>query len=139
MTRSKRFEKPGSQQVLWDIEVGSITSGEIHVEVSDVRLSYGGRLSVGRPIVCDWHIPAGGPLNKNKDCYVLDPLGGPPRNITMFPADGMTQMQRPPLWDADNKRIYFVRGGIVWRAASDQTRPAEFRDPADFGRRGTRH
>lgn len=113
-----RFEKPGSQQILWDLCVVSISSHQVRVLASNVRFDYDGASFTWSPDSSRLAYLTGGPLETKigtSDCYLVDLKAGIARNVTMFAQQGLLYKQRSPLWDADGQFIYVIRDGSIWK------------------------
>ena len=118
-TTPKRFEKPGSQQILWDLSIVAVSSGKQSLVASDVRFDYDGASFSWSPDSLHVAYLAGGPMEfetGHGDCILADLNGGPPLNITSFRGRGPRQKQRRPLWDAAGKLVFMIRGDSVWKA-----------------------
>jgi dipeptidyl aminopeptidase/acylaminoacyl peptidase len=125
----RQFEKPGSQQILWELNVISIATGEERTVASGIRLLYGSAFSwsPNRPQLC---YSAFGSEEKFDNSYVVDVSGGSPRNITMFRKEAPHVLARyrqdfRPLWSADGKFVYVIRGGTIWKAYTSQPKAIE--------------
>lgn len=125
-TIPRRFEKPGSQQIIFDLVTVALSSGKERVVASDVRLDFGGRFNWS-PDGSRLSYRNFGPEERTFDCYVVGLDGENPRNVTML----ARQQEWPPhtskdaLWDIDGKSIYFITKGVLWRASLQQGRASE--------------
>lgn len=124
-TSPKRFERPGSQQVLFDIVILSLGTGEDRILVQDARLSLGAFAITWSPDGSLLSYQLGG-VEGNGDLYVVDAHGGAPRNLTNFPHQQLSTLSRPPLWDAVGQNVYFINQGAVWKAPVNQSKGSEF-------------
>jgi dipeptidyl aminopeptidase/acylaminoacyl peptidase len=124
-TTPARFEKPGSQQTLFDLVLVALqTSGE-RVLASGFRLDYDGAAFNWSPDGSYLSFHAGGTEERAFDCYVVDLTGSRPRNLTLFPSSGPALYKASlPLWD-NKGHIYLVRDGVLWRASVDGQRAVE--------------
>lgn len=120
-TSPLRFEKPGSQQVLFDFVTETISGAETKLLASGIRLNQdGGPFSWspnGRYLVYRTY----GTEESINDCYAVGTGGGTPRNVTAM----VSPQQWPksePTWDAKGKEIYFISNGALWRAGIDGTK-----------------
>jgi len=132
LSRPRRFEKPGSQQILWDIDVAFIATGEQRSMVTDVRLAFGGASFSWSPDSSRLAYRASGLLETRGDCYIVDAKGGTPLRVTTFPSGGMVFTQFPPLWDTSGGYVYLIQRGTIWRASTVQTQPAQLADLGPF-------
>jgi len=123
-TSPKQFEKPGSQQVLWDLIVISLKTNKEQLLASDRQLDYAGNSFNWSPDSSRLVYQTGGP-NANGDCFVLDVNAGTPQHIASFLRQSSSYVQQPPVWDANGKSIYFIRDGALWKANSDQENPVQ--------------
>ncbi len=128
----KRFERPGSQQILWNIDIATVALGERRSVASDVRMSHGGSTFSWSPDGSKIAYEVTGQLETQGDCYVIDLEKGTSVKATTFAPEGLIPGLRPPLWDPTGKFIYFVRRGVAWRAAADQLAPFKLADIAPF-------
>lgn len=112
-----RFERPGSQQILWALSVVSVATGKIQSLASDIRLEYDGSPFSWSPDNSRLVFLTGGPIEHNKkgDCYLVDLKEQGPKNLSHFNSSPGREKQRAPLWDATGESIYFIRDGAVWR------------------------
>jgi dipeptidyl aminopeptidase/acylaminoacyl peptidase len=118
-TTPKRFEKPGSQQILWDLSIVALSTGQEFLVASEVRFDYDGASFSWSPDSLHVAYLTGGRMEfeaGHGDCFLGDLSGGPPRNITNFRGNGPRQRQRRPLWNAAGKSVYLIRGDSVWTA-----------------------
>ena len=124
-TTPTRFEKPGSQQILFDLVLVALQRSEERVIASDFRLDYDGAAVSWSPDGSYLSFHAGGIEERAFDCYVVDLMGSKPRNVTLFPPLGPALYKAsPPLWD-DKRHLYLVRDGVLWRASVDGQRAVE--------------
>lgn len=126
-TSPKRFEKPGSQQVIYDLIVITLNGLQERVAAPDIPLDLLGDFSWspdGRQLAFETN----GDGYLAIDCYVVDAAGGEPRNITLFPAmketSWLNNMLRPR-WGAQGDCIYLIRNGEFWRAGLSGSKPVE--------------
>ena len=121
-SRPNRFEKPGSQQILFDILSVDILGKEERLLASDVHLDYDGAALSWSPSGSHLSFHAGGPGDKAHDCYVVDLKSGKVENVThLQPQRPLERKAETPLWDANGKNIYFINDGALWRASLDRS------------------
>jgi dipeptidyl aminopeptidase/acylaminoacyl peptidase len=116
-TIPKRFEKDGSQQILFDLAVAQIRGGKEAVLASDIRLEFSGDRFRWSPdsrqiAYCESGPRVGG------DCYVAQVEGKRPENITGLASsrEGDFSGSVAPLWDAPGRSVFFLHRGALWRA-----------------------
>ncbi len=118
----KSYEKPGSQQILYDLATVTIATNQERVVASDIRLDFGGAAFSWSPngTLLSYH--TGGTEEHVYDCYIVSGEGGPPRNIThLQPLPQRERMKASvPLWDTAEKHVYFVRDGGLWQSSVSQ-------------------
>lgn len=122
------FERAGSQQVLWDLTVITVSDRHTTVVASDIRLDYDGGAFTWSPDSSGLAYLTGGPLEASAgiaDCFLVNSNGGTRRNVTMFPQQTLFAKQRPPLWDASGTSIYVIRNGSMWKTDIAQGRAKE--------------
>lgn len=124
LTSPKRFERPGSQQVLFDIVVLDLATREDRVVVQDARLSLGASAFSWSPDNSLLSYQVGG-VEGNGDLYVVSAHGGAPRNLTKLPHQQLSALLWPPLWDAAGQNVYFINQGAVWKAPMNQDKGSE--------------
>lgn len=119
-TSAKRFERAGSQQILFDMTVLTVSTGQSRTVGRDLRFGAGGNTFT-------WS-PDGGMLayealgfEANGDCFVVDIAGGAPRNLTNFPPGRVGGFA--PVWDSSGHRLYFIRSSSLWTVDLEQTGP----------------
>jgi dipeptidyl aminopeptidase/acylaminoacyl peptidase len=119
-----RFEKPGSQQILFDLDVVMIGTGQSRIAGSDIRLDHDGAAFSWSPDGTRLSFRGGGPAELAGDCYLVDLGDGGTHNLSMFPPSktGDSPGAAEPVWDATGSEIYFIRDGNLWRADLDQER-----------------
>ena len=118
----QRFEKAGSQQILYDLGAVTLSTRTDRVLVSGIRFDLAGLFNVS-PDSSQIAFCSGGELDEAHDLYVVSVAkGGMPQNLTNRvhkesdgggPAQGFGLSL--PLWSADGKRIYSLRRGTLWR------------------------
>jgi dipeptidyl aminopeptidase/acylaminoacyl peptidase len=126
-TIPKRFEKPGSQQTLFDLVTRVLSTSQEQVVASDVRFDYDGAAFSwshdGRHIA--YH--TGGVEEKTADCFVAEADGRNRHNVsTLTPRQPSPYKSTIPLWDTRGEYIYFIRSGALWRSSIDQSKAVEF-------------
>lgn len=123
-TTPQSFEKPGSEQVLFDIVVVPLGAGlSPRVVASAVRLEWGLSAFSWSPDSSLFAYRSGG-IEGNGDCYIVDPKTGASNNVSSFLGiHGFSGL--PPSWDADGKYVYFSDGDTLWRSSLDQITPTQ--------------
>ncbi len=122
-TIPRRFEKPGSQQILFDLASVVIKTSHDGILATDIRLDYDGAEFSWSPDSGAVVYHTGGMEAKTRDCYIVRITGGASRAITQFspPAQVPHHKSSVPLWDAQG-RIYFIEEGVLWQASIDRDR-----------------
>jgi dipeptidyl aminopeptidase/acylaminoacyl peptidase len=117
-TNQKRFEHPGSQQILFDLATINLSTLQERVVASDIRLYFPGEFSWS-PDSSQLSYLTGGIEELVNDDYVVSADGGNPRNITKLPRQEhhFRYMSVKPLWDAKGEFNYFIYNGALWRAS----------------------
>ena len=117
----KRFEKPGSQQILYDLVVLAFSTMKERVVAADVRLGFDGDFSWSPDNQLISYQPSGAE-EKIHNCYIVNVAGGPPQNITRFSALPQTVRgySSVPLWDKSGSHTYVLDGGALWRASVNE-------------------
>jgi len=118
VTIPKRFEKAGSQQILFDLNVVSLANGETRVLASDVRFLHGGASFNWSPDSSRLVYQTGG-MEATGDCYLVGLEGGAMKNISNLHARP-NQRAYPPLWDSNGRDIYFLHDDAIWKAWLDR-------------------
>lgn len=111
-----RFERPGSQQVLYDLVAVAMAGNQGRVIASAVRLGPDGGGFSWSPDSTRVSYRPRGMEEKTWDCYVVVVSGGEPHNVTNFPPP--RQQSRlsagTPLWDAAGS-LYVIQEDALWR------------------------
>jgi len=120
-TTPKRFERPGSQQVLFDLATVAIATKKLQAIVSDIRLEPDGAEFGWSPDNALLIYQTGGMEAKTNDLYTASATGGVPRRVVKMPLQQQVSHDRLslPLWDSKS-HFYFVQGGGLWRASLDK-------------------
>lgn len=116
---AKRFERPGSYQILVDFFVRDLAGGQSRRLAVDVRLGDGFFIGpafswapTGRAIA----YRTSGPPGTKDEVYVVPVDGGAPRRVYGGPAiEEELFHENRPLWDG-GKTVLFVREGALWRS-----------------------
>jgi dipeptidyl aminopeptidase/acylaminoacyl peptidase len=124
-TIPKRFEKPGSQQVLFDLVTLKLSTLDEQVVASDVRLYFEGASFSWSPDSRHLAFRTGGMEEKIHDCYLVDLERGTPRNITSFERRPASFKPTPPLWDIGGEHIYLLNDGALWKASISDSKTVE--------------
>lgn len=127
-TIPKRFEKPGSQQVLFDIAVVTLANSQSQIIATDIRFDDDGAEFSWSPDSKRLAFRTGGMEERTYDCYVVGIDDGVRSNISI--PQGRQSPPRDksatPLWDRDGDHIYFVRDGALWRGSVAQKTVEQF-------------
>jgi len=123
-TSPQSFQKPGSQQVLFNVAVVSLSTGQLRTIASDVQLAFGGASVRWSPNSSMLAYRTGG-MDAQGDCYVIDPKGGLSRNVTSFVARHAGYAHFPPLWDSKGRHIFFTDGHVLWKASPDESQATQ--------------
>ena len=115
-----RFERPGSQQIRWDLNVVSLLTKERRTLASDIRLEYDGSPFSWSPDSSKLAYLVGGPIEFHDpdgrgDCFVIDSKTGQSSNVTNFTSVPHGWKQRAPLWNEQGNSLYFLRNHTLWK------------------------
>lgn len=120
---TKRFEKPGAQQILYDLLILDLTTRRTRLVAEDVQLG-------PTPFTVSWSPDSRwlsyrtiGDLAKGDLC-LFSLQNGSLHNVTQpahrdFSNLGWAHATQPPLWTSSNHRVYFVAGRDLWEASAD--------------------
>jgi len=118
-TSPRRFEKPGTQQILFDLVVTTLSTKQSRILATDIRLGPDGGGFSWSPDgkLVSYH--ASGMEEKLRNCYVIELKQGESRNVTRFstPSETADRMASSPLWDA-HRNLYIVEDNALWRLAA---------------------
>ena len=123
-TVPRRFEKPGSQQIVYDLATISLATMEVRVVASNIRLGFSGEFS--------WS-PDGSMLayrtfgmeEKNNDCFIVGVDGGASRNVSLLATQNSSaRNSERVLWGPEGKHLFFINGGVLWRASVESNESA---------------
>jgi dipeptidyl aminopeptidase/acylaminoacyl peptidase len=114
------FEKPGSQQTLFDLVTVRIADNQSRTLATEIRLAFDGNRFRWSPDSSRISFRENGP-GMAADCYVAAVEGQAPRKVTALepPVDYPSARSEEPLWDAKGKSIFFIHHGGLWQAAAD--------------------
>jgi len=118
------FEKPGSQQILFDLGTISIATNREQILGSNIRLDYDGASFSWSPDGSRISFHTGGGEEKNFDCFVVEVESGTTRNVTTLPPMASGRKSSRPLWDGQG-HIYFLHQAALWRASVSQSKASE--------------
>ncbi|MGB9067646.1 MAG: prolyl oligopeptidase family serine peptidase [Candidatus Acidiferrales bacterium] len=116
-TIPKRFEKPGSQQILYDIALVGSGGGDGRTVAADIPLNFNAEFSWS-PDSTRISYRESGPY-RSGDFYVVTIQGGSPENVAKLSVAGKDLPSGPvrPLWDAQGDSIFFIQHGELWQAS----------------------
>lgn len=126
-TIPRRFERPGSQQVLFDLAAVDRSTNRERILASGIRLAPNGESFSWSPNGRRLAFLTGGMEEKNPDCYLVDLARGIVRNLSTPSSTRTTPVDESakPLWGAAGREIYFIRDGALWHAKADQLEATE--------------
>ncbi|HET8922530.1 MAG TPA: prolyl oligopeptidase family serine peptidase [Candidatus Acidoferrum sp.] len=123
-TSPTRFADSATQQILFDLVVINMKTGERWTAASDVPLDYDGSSFSWSPDGSRLAFQTSSVKGKGA-CYIVEVNGmSPPRKVT----ESLRQSPykaAAPLWDAGGRTIYFINGGTLWAAAAEGGKSAE--------------
>jgi len=128
-TIPKRFEKPGSQQILYDLAVIPMAANRERIIATDIRQGYDGSSFSWSPdgsLIGYRDIGPG--ETATYDCFLVRLKDSFVRNVTTL-SNGQHRSRYesgPPLWDRNGNYLYFVHNGALWRASVNQDKAVEF-------------
>ncbi len=116
-SRAKRFERPGSQQILYDLVTVDLSTMEEQAIASDIRLGVDGDFSWS-PDGSKVSFRQYGMEERLNDCYVIDLKSHSTQNLTNVPSPQRDQsdLSARTFWDVSGKEIYFISNGALWGA-----------------------
>ena len=116
---SNRFEKPGSQQILFDLSITNLASGNSRTLASNVHFDHDGSTFRWSPDSLRLSFQSGGPGEIQFNCYVIDVYRAIVRDVTRFRSPATAHRGSvAPLWSKDSETIYFLHDGALWSAAA---------------------
>jgi dipeptidyl aminopeptidase/acylaminoacyl peptidase len=123
-TSPERFERPGSQQILFDLAVAELSTNQGRVIASHVRLDLDGGAFSWSPDGKWIGFHTGGMEERVYDCYAVNINDGVSRNVTMFsPLEhAVGHNSAAPVWDRNANTLYVVHNGAAWRATTGQSK-----------------
>jgi dipeptidyl aminopeptidase/acylaminoacyl peptidase len=124
-TTPKRFEKPGSQQILFDLMTIDLDMSPPREMASDVQLAHDGAQFSWSPDSTRLCFQVTVISKGGADIYVADALSGIARSVTTLGRPAAAFWQKRPLWSLAGDKIYFVRDGAVWTASSTKNEARE--------------
>lgn len=121
-------QKPGSGQYLYQIVAQDLATEKTRLLASGVRLTLAGSPLSWAPGSDRVAWRTAGTLAQD-EIYVVPIAGGPSRRVTQLPrVDDLrsTIEEVAPVWDARGTNLFFVRGGVLWRAPVTGAQAAAF-------------
>jgi dipeptidyl aminopeptidase/acylaminoacyl peptidase len=119
LIKRKRFERSGSQQILYDLEIVDIRTQEKWTVARDIRLGLIPSTLSWSPDSSRLAYQIDGALEDKNDCYIASVKSRIVRQVTSFSESSQLSRRFPPAWDSEGKNIYFVRDGAVWKASAE--------------------
>ena len=115
-TAPRRFERPGSQQILNDFVFVDLSSDARRTIASNVRMDYTADSLSWSPDSRHIAFRTGGKEERGNDCYVFDLEDGRTRKISGFVPSIAESSHRTlqPLWNATGTAVYLLRDGRLW-------------------------
>jgi dipeptidyl aminopeptidase/acylaminoacyl peptidase len=109
------FEKAGSQQILFDLDVFDRKTDRLTVVARHIRLGYDGAPVEWLPLSTSLSFRSGG-VDGTGDVFTVDLSGRPPHKWTNFAPDGRGQLSRDDdlLWDSTGSEAFFTLRGELW-------------------------
>lgn len=123
-TIPKRFEKPGSQQAVFDLVIKTVSTSEEQVVASAIRLNHDGAPFSWSPNGRYLVYRTFGTEENTNDCYVVGLRGEDPRNVTAMAAHQKWPKSNP-LWGATGENVFFISNGALWRSGIDQAKAVQ--------------
>ena len=120
-TIEKSFERPSSQQILFDLVILTLSTNKEQIAASDIRFNYDGGQVSWSPDGQHLVYRTFGPLEEINDCFMASTDGANPRNLTTFTRRRKRVEPVAPLWGPDAGTIYFIRDGSLWHASTEKT------------------
>jgi len=117
-TSATRFERPGAQQILYDLQVVERATGATQVASAGIRLDFSGGGFAWSPDSQRLVFHVGGALEKAGDCYLVKTNGSELQNLTSLPPEKAHSPELPPLWDEPRQQVYFIRDHAIWKAST---------------------
>jgi dipeptidyl aminopeptidase/acylaminoacyl peptidase len=111
----RRFEQPGSQQILFDLHTVSLRNGDPRTLASGIRLNLAGDDFRWSPDGLWISYVTGGMEETRSDCYAIEVSSGDRRSLTAFSSLLSPPRTSAPIWDLAG-HVYFLRQGELWRA-----------------------
>lgn len=111
-----RFEKPGAQQILFDLVTIALRTRQKQVLARDLYLDFDGAAFSWSPDGSKLAWQSGGTEESNYDCYVLDIAGKTLRNVSSLPPAQFRRKSEAPLWNAEGSHLYYLSEGILWQS-----------------------
>ena len=119
------FERPGSDQIVNDLIVYDLATGQSRKVLDRVRLEpYPTARFTWSPDGTRLVYRTAGTLARD-EVYIVPADGGAPRRIAEGPALAPISLDRP-VWSGDGRYVFFTRADGLWRAASDGSGAGRF-------------
>jgi dipeptidyl aminopeptidase/acylaminoacyl peptidase len=123
-TSPTRFADAATQQILFDLVIINVGTGQRQTAASDVPLDYDGSSFSWSPEGSRLAFQTSGGQGKGA-CYIVEANSvSPPQKVTESLRQSPYKVAAP-LWDASGRHIYFINGGALWVAAAEGGKAAE--------------
>jgi dipeptidyl aminopeptidase/acylaminoacyl peptidase len=126
-TVPERFEKAGSQQIVFNVAVVDSHASKKRTIASGLRMDHDGSSFSWSPDGKQLSFQTGGMAEEAYDCYLVDVRTALSRNLTKFRTSSQSSRHKSvkPLWGAKDENIYFLRGGALWRVDANTSKSEE--------------
>jgi dipeptidyl aminopeptidase/acylaminoacyl peptidase len=112
----KRFEKPGSQQTLFDILSMDLPALKSQTIASDVPMGLGGEELTLSPDGSQLAYTTYG--GTGAAFHIVDLSNASPREVSLlsFASRDARGLSRVPTWDKTSSRLYYIKQGALWNS-----------------------
>lgn len=114
----KRFEQPGSQQILHDLNTIVLGTGKKSTLAQNIRLNFSSSFTWS-PDSSQIAYQLDGELENRHEIYVVSAWNGAVRQINGFPVWKPKTLLSAPIWDRKGRSIYTVIDDAIWKTSPE--------------------
>lgn len=124
-TKPLRFERAGSQQILYDLVSVEVESRKQRTLAPGIKLDYDGSGFSWAPNGKRLSFLTGGPGASSSDCFIAEFAQAAPNLRSVQQGIEAPAHHQPPLWDKIGN-LFYLHQGAIWRVPAGRGTSVEF-------------